>query len=135
MRPTWEQYALNLAEAAKTRSEDPYMQVGACALRWDHSVAATGYNGVKPGETIDWSDRDKRRPFVIHAEKNCLRYVRIGECELLACTLLPCPDCLAEIARMRIPRVVYKELYTTNKEVAQQTFEDATKYGIDLKQI
>ena len=133
-RPTWEEYALAIAEAAKIRSEDPYIQVGACALRYDHSVAATGYNGAKPGETIDWSNRDERRKHVVHAEKNCLEYVKEGECELLVCTLLPCPNCLEKIHKKRIPRVMFKEMYTTDPSVAIKSFEYAAANGINLKQ-
>ena len=133
-RLTWEQYALAIAEAAKLRSEDPYIQVGACALRYDHSVAGTGYNGALPGITIDWSDRDRRRAHVIHAEKNCLKYIREGECELLVCTLLPCPDCLEAISKMKILRVMFKDIYTTDPNVAKASFSCAVKYGIKLTQ-
>ena len=133
-RLTWEQYALAIAEAAKLRSEDPYMQVGACALRHDHTVAATGYNGALSGVKIDWSDRDKRRAHVIHAERNCLNYVRPGECELLVCTLLPCPECLTEIALKRIPRVMYKDEYSTDPAMAVKSYSKAEQAGIVLKQ-
>ena len=38
MRLSWEKYALNLAVTASWRSEDHYVQVGACALGKDNMV-------------------------------------------------------------------------------------------------
>ena len=113
-RPNWDEYALILAHAASQRSEDPWRQVGAAALRFDNSTAATGYNGLPPGVTIDWSDREARQKYIIHSERNCLNYVKPGECRLLACTHMPCAECLLEIALKRIPRVVYAEEYKRN---------------------
>jgi dCMP deaminase len=133
-RLSWEQYALAIAEAAKLRSEDPWVQVGACALRYDHTVAATGYNGALAGVTIDWSDRDKRREDVVHAERNCLNYVSPGECELLVCTLMPCLECLTQIALKKIPRVMFKDVYTTDPSSAEKVFAKAKKVGIMIHQ-
>lgn len=42
-RPTLEQYALSLAEAAALRSEDPHRKVGAVVLEAGGVVLATGY--------------------------------------------------------------------------------------------
>ena len=110
-RKSWEEYALSLASAASERSEDPYLKVGACVLRHDNSVAALGYNGAPPNVEIDWTNRDERRKRVVHAEINALRYVRPYECYLLACTHLPCNDCLRSIASYGITDVVFGELY------------------------
>ena len=85
-RLSWEEYALQLATAAAARSEDPYERVGACVLRLDYSVAGVGYNGAPSGVEIDWSDRDRRRERVVHAEVNALRYVRPDEGDILART-------------------------------------------------
>lgn len=134
-RPSWEEYALLLAQAAMSRSEDPWELVGAAALRHDNTVAATGYNGLPPGITIDWSDRDARRKWVIHAERNCLNYVLPGDCRLIACTILPCPECLKEIAIKRIKKVVYIDTYKTIPLVAEESMLFAEKYGIELVQL
>lgn len=107
----WREYALKLAKVASTRSEDPYIKVGACAIRHNHSVAGLGYNGAPPGIDIDWSDRDERRKRVIHAEINALRYISPGECLFLACTLLPCNDCLKTIVSYGIREIIYEEVY------------------------
>ena len=54
MRLDWECYALSLARVASLRSEDPFVKVGACVLRYDNSVASLGYNGAPPKVNIDW---------------------------------------------------------------------------------
>ncbi|MAF24947.1 deoxycytidylate deaminase [bacterium] len=110
-RPSWERYSLLLASVAALRSEDPYVKVGACLLRNDNSIASLGYNGAPPGVDINWEDRDDRRKRVIHAEVNALRYVNPGECHLLACTHLPCNDCLKMIASYGVKKIVYDEVY------------------------
>ncbi|MAF24541.1 deoxycytidylate deaminase [bacterium] len=110
-RLSWEKYALSLAQASSLRSEDPYVQVGACVLRKDNSIIGVGYNGAPPGIDIDWSNRDERRKRVIHAEVNALRYASPGEGYLLACTHLPCNDCLKMIASYGIKKVIFGEVY------------------------
>jgi dCMP deaminase len=104
---------MRLAAVAASRSEDPYVKVGACVLRKDFSVAGVGYNGAPSGIEIDWSDRDQRRQYVIHAETNALRYLLPGEGELLAVTLAPCTNCLTLIAAHRIRTVFYRDISET----------------------
>lgn len=106
-RISWDQYALNIAAAAASRSEDPYHQVGVALMRPDHTIAAVGYNGAPSGVDIDWSDRDSRRASVIHAEANALRYVRPGEVGTLATTMMPCANCVLLMSSYGIRRVVY----------------------------
>ncbi len=131
-RPTWEEYALRLAEVAATRSQDPWEKVGACVLRADHSVAGLGYNGAPPGIEIDWNHREQRRPLVLHAEINALRYLEPGEGLLMAVTLSPCPDCLRALAAWRIPRVIYRRRY---QPTWRQTCQLAQAFGIQLERI
>jgi dCMP deaminase len=114
MRPSWEEYALNLALAASERSEDPYIKVGACALNEENMVLGVGYNGLASGKGVGdsfWGDRHYRRPFMIHAEVNCLSLFKKGEAKLLACTLMPCASCATMIASYGIETVIYKDIY------------------------
>jgi len=115
MRPSWEQYALALAEAAAMRSEDPYVQVGACALDYNNRVLGVAYNGLAPGTTMSdyfWADRDGRRPYILHAETNLLSLFKRGEGRMIACTLLPCSCCARQIIAHGIKKVVYRDNYT-----------------------
>jgi len=130
-RPCWEEYALELAKVAARRSEDPYLKVGASVLRYDNSVAGLGYNGAPPNIEIDWENRDERRKRVVHAEINALRYVRPNECYLLACTHLPCNECLRAIASYGISNVVFGEVYQRD----YSSLEICKDLGINLKSI
>ena len=76
----------------------------------------------------DWSDRDGRRRFVVHAEANALRYVQPGDAWLLASTLLPCNDCLRLIASYRIRTIVYGDTYALDNS----THELASAFDIEL---
>lgn len=127
-RPSWEEYALKLAEVASLKSKDPWVQVGTCLLRKDHTVASLGFNGFPSGMVENWDDRDERRKYVVHSEINALRYVEPGECYLAACTLLPCNDCLKSLAAYYIKKIIYKDIYKFD----QSTLELASKFGIEL---
>jgi len=130
-RKSWEETALILAETiAECRSQDPYMQVGACAVLRDNSVRL-GYNGPPPGIEIDWSERESRGARVIHAEVNALRSVDPGQCRFLAVTLLPCRHCMTFIASKGVRKIVYRKVY----ERDQLAFELAREFRIELVQM
>jgi deoxycytidylate deaminase len=130
-RKSWEETALILAETiAECRSQDPYQQVGACAVLKDNSISL-GYNGPPPNIEIDWSDRERRGARVIHAEVNALRAVEPGQCKFLAVTLLPCRHCMTFIASKRVKRVIYREVY----ERDTLAFELAKEFGMELVRI
>jgi len=103
-----------LAATAAMRSEDPYRKVGACALGPDNRVLGVAYNGLISGKTESadfWQNRDRRRPFMIHAEQNLLSLFRRNEAKLIAITLLPCNYCAKLICTWNIPEVYYQEDY------------------------
>jgi dCMP deaminase len=128
-RLSWDQYGMLLAHAAALRSEDPYIQVGAAALRSDHSVAGTGYNGVPSGINISWEDRDQRRKYVCHAEINCLRYAKPSEVETIYTTLSPCADCIKTIGAFGIKRVLFSEIYDKDNSC----FDIGKVFGISIE--
>lgn len=128
-RIDWIRYALDLAKVAATRSEDPYVKVGAAVLRKDHSIASLGYNGVPSGVEINWEDRDERRKRVIHAEINALRYTKPDEGYILACGLSPCRHCIQVIASYGIKVVCYEEEYDKD----EFAFQLADEFGVTLR--
>ena len=129
-RLSWVETAMNLAyNIAKYRSEDPYVQVGACVIKKDKSMLL-GYNGAPSQVDIDWSNRDKRRSKVLHAEANVLNFVKPNEVELLACTHIPCTECLKVIAQKKINKVYFSE-YLDNYD-SDDTIEMADEFGINL---
>ena len=124
----WDEYAMSLADVVAKKSKDPWRQVGAVILRNDNTIASCGYNGFPAHMVEDWSCRDKRRKYVVHAEQNALRHVKPQECRLIASTTLPCNDCLKSIASYGIRRIVFRETYPTD----ESTMLLASEFGIEL---
>lgn len=121
-RISWEEYALRIAEVASLRSEDRFVRVGACALDKSNRVIGVAYNGLGPGVNVTetfWSDRDARRPYMIHAEINLMSLFRRGDCNILACTLLPCSSCASAIIAHGIKKVVYKDEYFRDNQAIE----------------
>lgn len=120
-RKDWPETSLILADTiARSRSEDLYVQVGACAIKKDKSILL-GYNGAPAGILIDQSDREKRRVYMSHAERNVLNYCKPGEIELFACTHNPCEVCIIQIRQMLIEKVYFSVIrpdYERVKEIA-----------------
>lgn len=134
-RITFEEFALNIAKAARERSEDSYRKVGSCILDKQGRVLSIGYNGLiskfNPGPDF-WTSRDYRRTYVIHAEINALSLIsRKDEPYLLATTLLPCSSCALNIASYGIKEVIYEEEY----EYDQKAYDIFKFYNINLKKI
>lgn len=133
MRPSWDQYAINIAHVAASRSED-VRKVGACALDHNNRVIGVAYNGLAAGKVVDgsfWEDRDARRPYMIHAESNLLSLFKRGDARLIACTLLPCSACATNIAAHGVSRVIYSELY----EKDTGSLEIFKFYNIEIEKI
>jgi len=117
-RIDWDKHALLLAWAATRRSEDPYMKVGACALGYNNEVLGVAYNGLAAGKKTDssfWEDRNKRRPYMIHAEANLLSRISFGQAKTMAITLQPCTCCAQAIAGHNIKKVIYTLKYEFDK--------------------
>ena len=130
-RLNWQEYGIEMAKTAASRSEDPFVQVVCCIFRPDNSVASLGYNGAPPGINMDWSDRDERRKRVIHAETNALKHIKPNEADRMFVTLMPCGDCIKNAASYGIKQVFYIKVYNLDETARNLALE----FGIDLKQI
>ena len=134
-RLSLDEYALALACTAASRSEDPYLAVGTCLVRHDKTVAALGYNGPPSGVEIDWTDRDARRVWMVHAEVNALRYVRPGEVALAAVTALPCAACVVQLAAYGVRRVVYHDDLDPATYDTNQILSVAEGCGVEVQKV
>jgi len=129
-RSSWEESAMQLAfNIANYRSEDPYVQVGAVAIKNDKSIIV-GYNGAPSGIDIDWSDRNERRKRVLHAEANVLNFVKPGEVEFMAVTHIPCCECVKLIAQKKIPIVYYYKTLENYKAVDSHSLAKEFKFQL-----
>ena len=111
MRPSKLRWLMEIANVTASRSEDPHVKVGAVAVRQDYTVIGHGYNGVPPDVELDaptWADRDARRPFIVHAEINAIRYARPGEVWSIVTTHIPCEHCMNVLGSYAISVVVYE---------------------------
>lgn len=122
-----------LAEVAASRSEDPFLKVGAVGLSADNRVVTTGYNGLIPGFTAPehfWDNRESRTPYVIHAEINALSLVKRGEVHTMAVTTCPCSACAMAILAHGVKRVIYLKEY--ERDVGRVTRDIFDFYGVEL---
>lgn len=127
-RPTWHEWALNVASVVATRADCTRRQVGAVILDAEHRIISTGYNGYpsdRPGclsagacprGQRTYADIPKDSAYVgvsvvceaIHAEENAILYARRDlRGSTLYSTQKPCPNCQRFIAGAGISLVVW----------------------------
>lgn len=138
-RPTWDEYFMEMAELARTRTTCLRRGVGAVIVK-DNRVLATGYNGVPKGvkhcEECGGCLREQlgvpsgqRHELCrgLHAEQNAIIQAACMGCSIegatLYCTTQPCIICTKMIINAGIKRVVIKESYPD--ELAQQMAAEA----------
>jgi len=118
-RPSFHEYFMLMAFAAATRSEDNYIKHGAIFVqKGSNHIIATGYNGTLKGlsqEQINAWNRDKRRPWMIHAEENAIQNCTKHPSSLpfgavMYVTGKPCPSCLLRVVNFGI-----KEMYVAQR--------------------
>ena len=112
-------------------SKDPSTQVGAVIIGKDNMPLGSGYNG--PPNLIGDNDFSWERPsrdnpdafskydVVVHAEINAIDHSNTNDFEgaTLYVTALPCPDCMLEIIRKKIFRVVYFDFQSSQNSSLQ----------------
>lgn len=132
-RPTWDEYFLQLARQASTRSTCLRRQVGAVLVR-GHRILATGYNGAPRGvaHCLDVGclrDRLKvpsgeRHELcrAIHAEQNAVIQAAIHgvavEGATLYCTHQPCILCAKVLINAGVREIYFSEGYPDEFAVA-----------------
>lgn len=125
MRASWNQYFMNLAVQAATRSTCPRKHVGAVIVR-DKSILSTGYNGSIRGADhctdIGCLMEAGHCIRTVHAEANALvqaasHGVRLEGAEIYV-TASPCFDCFKLIANAGIRTIYYGEFYRDERVLA-----------------
>jgi dCMP deaminase len=134
IRPSWDEYFLQISEVVSIRGDCKRRKVGAVISDEQHRIVACGYNGTltgKPGclsgncprgkfsnEQIKPGSSYKGNCIAIHAERNALTYfwktvesglrIRTGSCTMYV-SEPPCKWCLTLIQGAGLRRVVYRE--------------------------
>lgn len=123
MRPSKDEYFLNMAKLTSTRGTCSRREVGCVFVDVHGYVSATGYNGVARGQehcnegheckgslatsgtNLDWCE-------AIHAEQNALLQCKnIHEIETAYCTTAPCITCAKLLLNTSCKRIVFLETY------------------------
>jgi dCMP deaminase len=120
MRPTWDEYFMDIAVATARRSTCNRKQVG-CVLTKDHRILSTGYGGSIAGQPhcvdvgCDIDPKTGGCIRTVHAEINAiLQCARHGVSTLGSTayvTLSPCQACFKALASAGAKRIVYLEEY------------------------
>lgn len=144
LRPSWDQYFMQLASLAAQRSNCMKRRVG-CVLVREKRVISTGYNGTPRGLKNCGEGGCPRcndglgsgfglgTCLCLHAEENALLEAgreRIRDGAILYCDTCPCLTCSIKIAQVGISEVVYSQGYSMDGETAD-VFKQA---GVRLRQ-
>lgn len=118
MRPTLDEYLMNIANAVATRATCDRAHVGAVLVR-DKQILSTGYNGSPSGlpscDDIGHLMEDGHCIRTVHAEMNAVVQCAIHGVSTkestLYCTHLPCVRCAQVLINAGVIRIVYGRLY------------------------
>lgn len=127
MRPSLEQYFMEIAKAAAARSTCRRRKVGCVLVNDRNHIISTGYNGSPRGAlhcintpcsgVAYASGRGLDECHSIHAEQNAIAHAESSEIALIVVTTSPCMSCmkllLASSARRLLIGEVYDEMALT----------------------
>src|SRR5262245_56664513 len=133
-RVGWDQYFMNIARQAATRSTCDRKFVGAVIVR-DKTILSTGYNGSIRGmpHCSDVGDMMENDHCVatIHAEANAIIQAAKNGVNIdggtIYVTASPCWSCFKMIANAGLRRICYREFYRD-----ERIFTVAERLGIEL---
>jgi len=145
MRPSWDNYFMEMTEVVAKRSTCLRRKVGALIVK-DKRVLATGYNGAPSGlkhceETGCLREQNnvpsgERHELCrgLHAEQNAIIQAALHGSSIngaiLYCTHQPCILCTKMIINAGIKRVVFKGAYPD-----KLASEMMTEAGIEIEEI
>lgn len=138
VRPSWDEFFLNIAKVVSTRADCTRRQVGAVLVDKNHRILSTGYNGAPSGApgclTNNACPRGQLTPkelapfspygtcIAVHAEANAIIFaepeVRRGSTLYITCA--PCTDCHQLILASGIYEIIW--LTPDNKIAKERQF-------------
>lgn len=126
MRPSWDEYFMEIAEVVKTRSTCLRRQVGAIIVK-DKQILSTGYNGAPTGlkhceetgcirEQLEVPSGERHELCRgLHAEQNAIIQASLHGVKIEGATIYvttqPCVVCAKMIINSGIKKVVYRGDY------------------------
>lgn len=147
IRPSWEEYFLNIALATAERSTCPSRKVGSVIVNpATQQVISMGYNGAARGTThctdqclARESGKDWDKCNAIHAELNAVIAAAMNGVSTNGATMYltttPCLFCARTLINAGIKRVISLTLYshTQGLELLQETGVEVIIANIDMK--
>jgi dCMP deaminase len=145
VRPTWDEYFLNLLEPLGKRGSCDRGRSGSVIVSPHHTILATGYVGAPPGQphcdevghmmktVIDEKGNQSQHCVrTLHAEENAILQcakdgIRIEGATIYS-KMVPCYNCAMRIVRVGIKRVVALKRYHADGQ-SVELFKNA---GVDL---
>jgi len=137
-RPSWDETFMNIVAELARRSHCMHHKVGCLFVDSNHRIICCGYNG--PSTKYPHCDDPRvgcqknagKACWGLHAEDNARRYVdgRLIEAlqgAILYCSLMPCTQCIKNVAAEGVVKVVYADVYNRVPkpgEQNQQTISD-----------
>jgi dCMP deaminase len=131
VRPSWDEYFMNICKAVALRSHDENTQVGCVIVNAKKRIVSTGYNGLPAGvdDSVWATRRDQivkipcvhqennivydvdKYDTVTHAEANAIVSASepLYECSLYS-NLYPCNECAKMIITAGIKKVFYEDI-------------------------
>ena len=133
-RPSWDEYFMNIAKQAATRSTCDRKSVGALIVK-NNQILATGYNGSLKGskhcDEIGHLMEGSHCVRTVHAEANAIVQAAYHGISINGSTLYttasPCFNCFKLMVNSGIKRIIFGEFYRDEK-----IFEFAKEIGIEL---
>lgn len=131
MRKPWNQYFMELAYIASTRSTCERRKVGAVIIdNKTRAVISTGYNGSLPGaphcEDVGCNIHNGHCTTTIHAETNAINQAARNGSALdgatMYCTSKPCWNCFKNIIQAGITTIYYDSDYLDPNHRLYQEF-------------
>lgn len=136
-RASWDEYFMNIAVQAATRSTCDRKHVGAVIVR-DKTILSTGYNGSIRGlphcDDAGHMMENDHCVATVHAEANAIIQAAKNGTAIdgadIYVTASPCWNCFKLIANSGIKRIVFHEFYRD-----ERIMSIATQAGIVLQQV
>lgn len=141
MKPSWDQYFMNLAEVASTRATCDRKHIGAILVK-DKRVIATGYNGSVPGtdhcDVVGHYFVNEHCCRTTHAEANAIaqaaRYGIATDGATCYITAYPCLNCFKILASAGIKEIVYRDSYRNTDKDNMLAADIAKQAKITIRQ-
>jgi len=124
MRPTWDEYFIEIAKVVATRSVCLRRHVGAIIVKRNHAILSTGYNGTPPGvehcktcirkERGIPSGENQELCRALHAEQNALLFAENRQAlvgSTIYVTFPPCTMCEKMLLASGVKKVYYLDRF------------------------